>query len=713
MSHIHYEQRKLYKSLRDMLQNAPEEIHKGFNIGKDQRYNVVFGLILKENPSIIDAEDLVDQTTTLFQKYVQRKDILGNGKRRFPVTVLLNIFNLYLHAANQPLLTFNTRNYWRLEDFQQILMHNFEALLESAPKYIVGRMALKTENQIKTWRQMLHYNPHLKSQADIAREAPLLFEQRKQWAFRTRIGKMNLLRIFNVYRHAETMELMELVVEKTIPDANIQPNELHRISQLALSKSKPSLKEWLEQVVERVRQYFALAKRIRPNSIKAYAQCALDFFLFLINNENIECVAELPNPLTLTWFYDTISRMVAMSKISHHHLRKRVKRICHVLTPVWKTHLLPIQNVEQFDEQDLFCTFASVCETFNNIAINNETQCNTISTLQPTQTNFSKNRRQEERDYFTDEEINKFVHVIETRNDPRSTLWFYLFLHTGMRVSGIAKLRLKKVWNTALGMPLEYGTALEKGGKIRTFAIMRDDLLQNALLNWINFNPDLQTFPEKSYLFPCRGQNVFKPVHIQTLAAWVSALAKEANVSGPQVHPHAFRKTVCVRLHLQGNSIDRIAKFIQHADSATTMKFYINPTADDLTTNMVVPWLKRSANEITLDDVKQPRKRRRIDKSASESCTNCSTTTSQGYEQFMIDKHMPLLCQFKEQKLRREMLEGLLKQAAPDLYATYEKTALEAIKVERERTANGLKARILLDESSDEEYSESETDSSH
>ncbi len=196
-----------------------------------------------------------------------------------------------------------------------------------------------------------------------------------------------------------------------------------------------------------------------------------------------------------------------------------------------------------------------------------------------------------DRDYFTDEELNK---IVDAYDNDRDKLIFTILLSVGLRIGGLLNLKVKSVYDINLNV-LQEGQTIEKGNKVRKFPIFPAMRQALELYKASNFGSVLSD-PEYA-LFPARnkGSGNFKGSKIScgqtTIRRIIKKVCDKAGVRGDHVHTHAFRKTVVVKLMSDGNTLDNVAKFIGHSSSAITAKHYWTPTQEDLLKNMNISWM--------------------------------------------------------------------------------------------------------------------------
>lgn len=185
---------------------------------------------------------------------------------------------------------------------------------------------------------------------------------------------------------------------------------------------------------------------------------------------------------------------------------------------------------------------------------------------------------------FTSDEVDAMEKQCQCTRDK---LIFYLFFTTGLRASGLARIRLDQVttrvnneWSVNL-----FGKTLEKGGKIRTFPL--NQTVRELTLRWIQHE---RRCTDNVHLFP--GQ--YEATHLSAKYIWslFHDLALAAGVPRVRAHPHAARHTVAFLMAEQGVDMDMLARFLGHASGATTEKYYVKYAAHENVTKMQIPWLQ-------------------------------------------------------------------------------------------------------------------------
>lgn len=202
-----------------------------------------------------------------------------------------------------------------------------------------------------------------------------------------------------------------------------------------------------------------------------------------------------------------------------------------------------------------------------------------------------KNIDRIERDYFTDDELEK---IADSYKDDRERLIITTLLSTGLRIGGLLNLKVKNLFDKDMKI-LSEGSTLEKGSKIRKFQIF--PAFKQALEKYrdgdfgsVLSDPEYAIFPKYNR---ATGSYIGNKMHCKdtTIRRIIREICNRAGVNGDHVHTHAFRKTVVVKLMAEGNTLDNVSKFIGHSSSKVTATHYWTPTQSDLIKNMNMSWL--------------------------------------------------------------------------------------------------------------------------
>lgn len=153
-----------------------------------------------------------------------------------------------------------------------------------------------------------------------------------------------------------------------------------------------------------------------------------------------------------------------------------------------------------------------------------------------------------------------------------------LLLTTGMRVGGIANIKIKDVIDENNNVK-DIGSTIEKGGKIRRFAIF--PMAKKCIEEW--FKERRKT--DSPYLFPS-NINETGSCSISFVQNVFYTVAKNANLKGEHIHPHAVRHSVAYNLIESGNTMEQVGNFLGHSDPSTTSKYYVKMSVKEIIKGM-------------------------------------------------------------------------------------------------------------------------------
>jgi integrase len=149
-----------------------------------------------------------------------------------------------------------------------------------------------------------------------------------------------------------------------------------------------------------------------------------------------------------------------------------------------------------------------------------------------------------------------------------------LLFTTGLRVGGLANIKINNVYDKKTKEIKDMGSTIEKGSKIRKFPIF--ELVKSHLQNWIDNNHAIET----EYLFPHKNDHN-KPKTTMFFQQLFKNIAKKAGYEGEEIHIHSARHSVAHNLMEAGNKLEDIGKFLGHSNPATTAKFYTKLSAEE------------------------------------------------------------------------------------------------------------------------------------
>ena len=194
---------------------------------------------------------------------------------------------------------------------------------------------------------------------------------------------------------------------------------------------------------------------------------------------------------------------------------------------------------------------------------------------------------------FTDEEVEG---ILAYAKDPRQELIVTIFREIGLRVSAIGHLRYKMLMNED-GVPRDVCIVPEKGNTKRRFVTSSN--LKTRIKVYIDFFRGVLPLCAYKDAFIMNLVDPTKPFSSEGIRQILTELAKEAQIVGVHVHPHAFRHTIVGKLIEAGNSMEHVSKFIGHASTDTTSTSYWVTSIKELNDQMNNPFMPgfKSAEE--------------------------------------------------------------------------------------------------------------------
>lgn len=180
--------------------------------------------------------------------------------------------------------------------------------------------------------------------------------------------------------------------------------------------------------------------------------------------------------------------------------------------------------------------------------------------------------------------------VLEAAHSDLERLVVLLFLTTGLRIGGVARLRRPPSTGrhtTAAEVPAELETT-EKNGVVRR--VQLSHVCRVFVSRWLRHGDHRGS----AYLFPSARQPA-RAVGTRRLWGVCRVVFERAGVPGG--HPHAFRHTVVQLLYLAGGlSFETIAKWIGHRSVTVTSGVYGQLRQADLQSRLLgVPFLAEDA----------------------------------------------------------------------------------------------------------------------
>ena len=210
----------------------------------------------------------------------------------------------------------------------------------------------------------------------------------------------------------------------------------------------------------------------------------------------------------------------------------------------------------------------------------------------------------------------------EVTGTPLHALMYMLLITTGMRVGGLARIKLQHVsiMMTNEVEIKETGRTLEKGNKWVTF--MMSDQVRELMYDWIVNHRPADPSP---FLFPgkCASRGHMTTSTIRNIfQGW----CKAAGLRGQEFHPHALRHSFAHILLESGSTAEVVAKLLNHSSTKVTEQYYLKENAAEVTERLDIPWLTKEnkkkrqivptflvqrAGKTRTDDAQQKKKRRK------------------------------------------------------------------------------------------------------
>ena len=173
---------------------------------------------------------------------------------------------------------------------------------------------------------------------------------------------------------------------------------------------------------------------------------------------------------------------------------------------------------------------------------------------------------------FTPEEVARLVRAADDHS-PQCGCLFRLLFTTGLRIAAARGLAWRDVKPTPDDPVARVAVVREKGDVRRHVPLTEDVravLARLADAHW-SADGDVLARPPRT-----------RAVTVRQLRAWWYRVCAAAGLSGPHCHPHTARHTVAHRLYHHGNPVAVIAKFLGHRCVATTDRYYLRLSFDEL-----------------------------------------------------------------------------------------------------------------------------------
>ena len=164
-------------------------------------------------------------------------------------------------------------------------------------------------------------------------------------------------------------------------------------------------------------------------------------------------------------------------------------------------------------------------------------------------------------------------------------LMFLLMITTGLRIGGVAQIRIKDVADVVEErfVARAHGRTREKGNKWASFLLTAR--VQTLVETWLH---EHRPASSSAFIFPGLHDG---HVTSDALRKVFNGLCAAAGLSGPQFHPHALRHSYAHMLLGAGNSVDVISKCLNHSNSAITEAVYLKENPVELLKRANIPWM--------------------------------------------------------------------------------------------------------------------------
>jgi hypothetical protein len=166
-------------------------------------------------------------------------------------------------------------------------------------------------------------------------------------------------------------------------------------------------------------------------------------------------------------------------------------------------------------------------------------------------------------------------------------LTFLLMITTGVRIGGVAHIRTANVARDTgkLWKVISDSQTLCKGPKWYGFPLV--PRTQKLIGKWLDKYRPADPSP---YLFPgiCGGH-----VSTATIRGYFNQTCKLAGLDGKEMHPHALRHSYAHLVLGAGNSLEIVAKLMNHTNSAVTENSYLKESATEVVNRANIPWIKK------------------------------------------------------------------------------------------------------------------------
>jgi hypothetical protein len=176
-------------------------------------------------------------------------------------------------------------------------------------------------------------------------------------------------------------------------------------------------------------------------------------------------------------------------------------------------------------------------------------------------------------------------------------LMFMFMITTGVRIGGLTNIRIGRVAKLEANQWVanDTGRTICKGNKPYRFKFPPD--VKDLIAMWLNNQRPADPTP---FLFPGRDGGKISTASVRN---HFNVICRKAGLEGAQFHPHALRHSFAHILLESGNTSAIVASLMNHASSATTEKFYLRESAEELTARANIPWLQGADKKRKLEPV--------------------------------------------------------------------------------------------------------------
>jgi site-specific recombinase XerD len=160
-------------------------------------------------------------------------------------------------------------------------------------------------------------------------------------------------------------------------------------------------------------------------------------------------------------------------------------------------------------------------------------------------------------------EVCALLQQLDTGGTRLQRLLVLLFLSTGLRIGGMQRLIITE-------HPVEQCRVLqtqEKGNELRT--ILLSDACHRDLCEWWHTD---RGGVDGVYVFPGRGGKGH--IGLSYLGAQCKRVLLASGVHTAKAHPHIFRHSTIIMLHVLGVSYETVSKWIGHRSAVLTSSVY-------------------------------------------------------------------------------------------------------------------------------------------